>query len=126
MAEANRALRSTLGKRKAGVNPVAVRVVKSAEQLIREHEQREEERLAALAREQLPHILSSLPWPAAQIFSDSPGGVAEGWENDWRLLLSLFRSDETLWIGDKKESGIRHAGHFRSAAIDLQERKLTS
>lgn len=96
--------------------------VKTAEQLARDYEQREGERLAAFARVQLPHILSSLVWPAAQIFSESPGGVSDDPEEDWRLLLSLFRPDETLWIGDTKESGgVQYAGHFRPAAQWLAE-----
>jgi hypothetical protein len=96
--------------------------VKSAQQSARAQKKREGEQLGFLASERLPHILSSLPWSASQIYSDSPGGMLDDPEEDWRLALSLFRPDETLWIGDTKESGsAHHAGHFRTAVQWLTE-----
>ena len=117
---ANRVLRSALGKLNRGVSSAPVPFVKSSEQVIREREQREAERLAAAARAKLPFILSSFAWPADQIFSDSPERLAGDPSEDWRSILSLFQADDIVWIGDTKESGdVRHAKHFRNAAAWL-------
>ena len=114
--DANRRLRSVIGKAAWGAFPVGKPLQKTPEQFAREHEQKEAARLAAKGGECLPRILTRFPWPAEQIFSDSPGGVADDPEHDWRLILSLFAPDDLLWIGDTRESGsVRHAPHFRTA-----------
>ncbi len=93
---------------------------KSSEQVGREREQRASRLLAASARVRLPRLLASSPWSAVQIFSDSPEGVADDPAEDWRLLLSLYRSEDHLWIGDVRESGVRHANRFQSVARWLE------
>ena len=117
----NKTIRSSLGKLATSLQAAPVPFTKSPEQRAREREAREIERLATMARKTLPKILSRYPWPPDQIFSDSPEGVAGDPKEDWRLALSLFQLQETVWIGDKKESGyVRYISHFRRAAEWLE------
>ena len=121
VAETNRLLRSAVSKAETGRYVPTPVYRKSEEQLAREKDERETERLAAQARALLPKILAAYPWPVEQIFSDSPEGVADDPDHDWRLLLSLFETGDTLWIGDKQESGSpRQAHHFRTAGEWLE------
>ena len=113
----NKTIRSSLGKLAASGKATPVRFLKSPAQCAREREQQMIEQLATKARAMLPKILAAYPWPPDQIFTDSPEGVAGDPEEDWRLVLSLFQAEETIWIGDKKESGyVRHISHFLTAA----------
>ncbi len=117
VAEANRALRSAVGKAETGRYAPTPVYRKPDEQTAKELEQKEAERLAEKARESLPKIVAAYPWPPEQIFSDSPEGVADDPRYDWRLLLSLFGPEDNLWIGEKTQSGSRRFAHlFRTAA----------
>ena len=124
VAEANHALRSAIGKAESGRYVPTPVYRKSDEQTLKELEQKEAARLAEKARANLPKILAAYPWPPEQIFSDSPDRLADDPRHDWRLLLSLFRKEENLWIGEKTQSGSRRFAHlFRTAAEWLESER---
>jgi hypothetical protein len=113
---ANRALRSALGQLDRGLFTTVDKFVKSPEQIARERDQARATDLANTAKNALPSILHTYPWPAAQIWTDSPAALIDGPAEDWRRLLGLYQPDDYLWIGDKKDSGNkRHKAHFRTA-----------
>ena len=113
--------RGYLLKPSEGSAALSIPVAQSSEQLAREREQRANERLAESARERLPEILAAFPWPAVQMFSDSPDSLAGDPAEDWRLLLNLYRPEDFVWIGDVRESGHeRHASRFQPAARWLE------
>ena len=114
--EANRNLRSQIGRLESGRAVTPKRYVKTAEQCAREQAQAVAVQLATQARLSLPAILQRYNWPLVDMWSESPENLDDT-DTDWRRLLSLFAPDEVVWIGDKYDSGRpEHTQHFRTVA----------
>ncbi|HEY6009240.1 MAG TPA: hypothetical protein VIU40_13020 [Geobacteraceae bacterium] len=70
------------------------------------------------AADQRTRLLSQYHWPYDKILEDSPlAADARDPEDQFRLWLTLWPPDSTLWIGDVFDSGKpEHASHFRTVA----------
>ncbi len=121
VAEANRTLRSQIGRLERGATVSPVRYVQSVAQRAREQEQAEAVRLAAAARQALSAILDQYHWTPADIWTDSPASLDDT-DTDWRrYLATLYAPDDVVWIGERYDSGQpRHAEHFRPAVQWLE------
>ena len=62
-------------------------------------------RLQLRARKALPTILKKYRWTSEQMLNDSPINVRINEEHHWRWLLSKFKNDDVLWIGERNDSG---------------------
>lgn len=75
------------------------------------------ERLRTRAAKTLPTILRQHDWPFDEIKQASPVAIPEARHEQTQLLLRAFAEEDTVWIGDRKDSGQQcHAACFRSAA----------
>lgn len=73
------------------------------------------------AAEELPRLLAN-PVPARSWLDISPVKLTEDEEEDWRLIVDLFRPEENVWTGQLYDSGSpEHALNFRPAAKWLLE-----
>ena len=105
-AEVNRQLRSVIGRAFPGARSSGASRPKSLDDSLRR-------RSAA----SLPGILDTLHFPVDGFADSSPEQVPQDGLAQQRLLLSLFRPDDVIWIGDRYDSGSEHhRSHFRTAA----------
>lgn len=75
------------------------------------------ERLRTRAAKTLPTILRQHDWPLDEIKQASPVRIPEARHEQTYLLLRAFAAEDTVWIGDRKDSGQQcHAACFRTAA----------
>jgi hypothetical protein len=82
----------------------------------RRREKASVERLKCRAHHSRSQILADYTTDPADLFEQSPCRLLEGPNNDWRLLLSLFPSTDTVWIGNVSDSGPGHERNFRTVA----------
>jgi hypothetical protein len=75
------------------------------------------ERLRTRAAKSLPTILRQHDWPLDKIKQASPVRIPEARHEQTQLLLRAFATEDTVWIGDRKDSGQQcHAVCFKTAA----------
>lgn len=74
---------------------------------------RNEERLIDLAKNNKDFILNKYAWNPEDAYHESPFCLYDDPEKDWRILLSLFKPQDTVWIGEPTDSGrIEHSKNF--------------
>jgi len=99
--EANRELRRQISDKSAGLSgPVRIQRDPEAEML---------SRLNTIAGDG-GQWLDPIPWTASEIYESSPTPLPDSPDGDYALFLSLFRPDDTIWIGDITDSS---PAHFR-------------
>lgn len=116
--EANRRLRSEIGKaERTGENP-APYVPTEAEKARHEQAQREL-KIAELAARKRSVILKRFAIEPRELWEQSPCKMPADEIPDselWRLPISLFEPDDIVWIGDLRDSGSpEHQDRFRTA-----------
>jgi len=111
--DANRRLRSALATGTAQSADKGSRAARNFAETARQRERRAFERLKARARNSKSQVLREYATDPAGLFEQSPCRLLEGPENDWRLLLGLFRPADVVWIGNVMDSGTGHEWNFR-------------
>ncbi len=114
VADKNRELRSMSG---------GVKKRLSKEDKLRIDQARCRQNIRLRAANSRDRILESR-WTLNDILRDSPVKVPEDPVEHSKLLLGRFHHDDVVWIGDKYDSGIGHAGCFRTAHEWLEESAL--
>ena len=72
-------------------------------------------RLQLRARKALPTILKKHRWLYDMMLSESPVNVRDNEADHWKLLLSKFKPDDVVWIGERESSGKpENAVNFRT------------
>jgi hypothetical protein len=120
--EANRRLRSEIGKAEREPGAPMARRKPTAEDLERQRKAVEADRLARNAKAALAGVLRDHAIEPADLWRTSPTSLMGIKDADlWRHLLRIFHPDSVVWIGDKTDSGSpHHARHFRTVAEWLQ------
>ncbi len=119
IAAANHQFRSNIGKEEWGTKSRTQipRKPTAAERVARQALDEAAARAASLERRSqiaLPQILQEFALDPADLWEASPVRLLGGPDNDWRLLLSLFHTDDVVWIGFLYHSGkLKHARNFR-------------
>ena len=116
IANANRALRSIIGKAERGdegARPVPR--PPTAEELERRRQAECLRRLNERSRRSLDQIVAKHRIGLADVFESSPVRLLDGPQDDWRLLLHLFPLNGVVWIGDTKDSCDEQADEERKA-----------
>ena len=130
VADANHRLRSAVGKaeRGHGTTQLVPRPV-SPEEIARRRQAEEKRRLTERSRRSLEQIVANHQVEPAELFEESPVRLLDDPRDDWRLMLQLFPSEATVWIGDPKNSCDDTADearkatcreHFRPVAVWLK------
>jgi hypothetical protein len=123
VVEANRNLRSAIGKAKWMARPPT-----NDEQLAMHRRSMERKQvltadmlLKRRAQQLKQRILTDYAWSLDDAIRDSPVKLPDDPREHWRLILSLFGPRNTIWIGEKEDSGGRRGrDHFKSAAEWLE------
>ena len=131
VADANRKLRSAIGKAERGVSGLRVNPwVPTVADIERGRLAARKHQLAQRSRDALTHILAKFRMELAEMNESSPMPLTGDPRDDWRLLLRLFPAEAVVWIGDTKDSCNEEADaarksycqtHFRPASAWLQE-----
>jgi hypothetical protein len=112
--EANRRLRSAIGKAECAKQPGSWKPRAPTAQEIERRRQAERKRcLAERSKISLAQIIAQHGKDPADLWEESPVRLQEDARDDWRLLLQLFPEDGVLWIGDTKDSCDDHADEKR-------------
>jgi hypothetical protein len=112
--DANRRLRSAIGKAECARNGVALRPRQpTAEEIERKRQADRNRCLVERSKMSLAQIIAEHGKDPADLWEESPVRLLEDASNDWRLLLQLFPQDGVLWIGDTKDSCDAHADEKR-------------
>jgi hypothetical protein len=116
--EANRRLRSEIGKAEREPGAPLARRKPTAEELERQRKAVEAERLARNAKAALDGVLRDYATDPADLWRTSPTSLVGIEDADlWRHLLRIFHSQDVVWIGDVRNSGAPHnTRNFRTAA----------
>lgn len=116
--EANRRLRSEIGKAERESRPVLPRRKPTAEELERQRKAQEADRLARKAKAALDGVLRDNAIQPPGLCRMSPTSLEGIKDADlWRHFLRIFHPDDVVWIGDKIDSGAEHfATNFRTVA----------
>jgi hypothetical protein len=107
LEHANHALRSAIAKYEYHPDPNLPKPLPrtlTPEDIERQKKKLEQERLKEHSTKSLEVILQQNSLPMADWFELSPCRLLDDPANDWRLLLSLFREDDVVWIGGKFSS----------------------
>ena len=122
--EANRRLRSEIGKAEREPGAPLARRKPTAEELERQRKAVEAERLARNAKAALDGVLRDYAIDPADLWRKSPTSLVGIEDADlWRHLLRIFQPEDVVWIGDKTDSGSsHHARHFRAVAEWLKSK----
>ncbi len=122
--EANRRLRSEIGKEEREPGPALPRRKPTAEELVRQRKAVEAERLARNAKAALDGVLRDHAIAPADLWMMSPTSLIGIKDADlWRHLLRIFHHEDVVWIGDKTDSGAAHfATNFRTVAEWLRSK----
>lgn len=121
VADVNRRLRSSIGKGRTGVPFAPSRGTRARASRLSDRKLREQH-IAKRAEALLPAILRTFAWPCGEITAASPVPPERRVAEHWRQLLSLFDSDDIVWIGEPYDSGKpRHRWNFRRVADWLKE-----
>ena len=110
ITEANRLLRSEIGKAERGAVPATQHWRPSPDDVQRQRAREARETLARRASASLPVILRDFATDPVELWESSPVRLTGDPEADWRLLLRLFNPDDRLWIGEVHEAN--RAGRF--------------
>lgn len=103
--DANRRLRSEIGKYNVKASgPLPQRRAPTPEEIQARKKKLEQEKLKSHATQSLEVILKKYPMPLADWWELSPCRLLDDPSDDWRLLLSLFDENDTVWIGGKFSS----------------------
>jgi len=109
--DANEEFRAEVREAEADPN---FKFVPSEEDQRRWRQHREQLRLLAQARDNLPRILAEFQIPPSEWLSRSPVKLTGDARDEWRQLLQLFSPDDNIWIGQLWDTGQpHHACHFR-------------
>lgn len=116
--EANRRLRSEIGKAEREPGPALPRRKPTAEELERQRKAVEAERLARNAKAALEGVLRDHAIAPADLWMMSPTSLVGIRDADlWRHLLRIFQPADIVWIGDVLDSGAPHnARNFRTVS----------
>lgn len=112
VADANRKLRSAIGKAERGTphpRPLSPGsgeggVGRSPEEIERRRQAERQRRLDERSRRSFEQIIAKYLTGLADVFESSPVRLLDGPRDDWRLLLCLFPADGVVWIGDTMDS----------------------
>lgn len=122
LEEANRRLRSAIGKAEAGEQLQPYRP--SPADIERQRQKARAEALKNRAARSLAAILAGNGVNEADFRDSSPHPLEGDPADDWRLLLSMFAPDDVVWIGHVYDSGKpEHARNFRPVSEWLKESK---
>lgn len=112
---ANYQLRSAIGRAGIESGVFSKYSAPTAETLLRLERKRQLTELRARAKTSLEVILRDYEWNPVDAWHESPI-TSEDMEQDWKLILSLFKPTDIVWIGDIYDSGKpEHSGCFRKA-----------
>ena len=116
--EANRKLRSEIGKEEREPGPALPRRKPTAEELERQRKAQEADRLASKAKAALDGVLRDNAMQYPDLCRMSPTSLVGIKDADlWRHFLRIFHPDDVVWIGDKTDSGAqRNARNFRTTS----------
>ena len=116
VADMNERLPREVGKaeREHGVAPARFQLTR--EDRIRKDQERAKSMLRERAKRSLARILRDFAGTRFALFESSPTSLVGVQDADlWRHLLRLFQDDDTLWIGDLRDSGTpSHAANFKT------------
>lgn len=120
VADANHQLRSACWRAEHGNGEKLRCRRRTKEELQAERDRHERLRrhmaLEHQARRTAPVIQRQYRWSMQEAIASSPTPVPEDTAEHWRLLLSLFRPDDVVWIGDEYDTGDKsQERHFRTA-----------
>jgi hypothetical protein len=105
--EKNRELRSTIGKAKFKARSMTKE--EQLDLLRKTLEAKKEFAKQATFDQRIQHlkrrIFTDYVWSLEQALADSPVKLPENKRDHWHLLLTLFKPDDTIWIGDVTDSG---------------------
>jgi hypothetical protein len=73
------------------------------------------QRIGVIAQSNRARYLAHYKWDPADMYEQSPAKLDDNPTNDYRMLVSLFKSDDIVWIGAVKDSG-NHPQNFRAAS----------
>jgi hypothetical protein len=104
IAEKNRLLQSLIGKAECGREYKLQPYRPSPQEIQRERDRDRFERLKYRAEKSLAQIVSAHACDPYDLWEMSPIRLEGDAQEDWQLLLQLYRSGDVLWIGDEKES----------------------
>lgn len=117
VTEANRRLRSEIGKAERGNSSGAPPMPRppSAEATERRARASLHREIVENSRAALPGILRELAWSPEEMLAASPHDLgAAGTDDDWLLyLLAVFQPADVVWIGDRRQSGPGFASQFK-------------
>jgi hypothetical protein len=129
--DANRRLRSEIGKAECSRNGAPLRPRQpTAEEIERKRQAERKAQLANRSKMSLAQIIAGHGKNPVDLWEESPVRLMEDTKNDWHLLVQLFPQDGVLWIGDTKDSCDDHADerrkeycrrHFRTVAEWMKE-----
>jgi len=112
--DANRRLRSAIGKAECAKNQVLrQRRQPTPQEMERKRQAEEKERLVKRSKLSLAQIIADYGKDPADLWEESPVRLQDDAKDDWRLLLQLFPANATLWIGHTKDSCDDHADEKR-------------
>ena len=124
--EANFKLRSAIGKARWRSGPPSLEsLVDLHQRRLRQKRANDHRRLLQeKAKRLLPTILKQFAWSLDEVIADSPIRIPDDPSEHWRLILSLFRSDETVWIGHLDDSGGERGARSFRKVNDWLERTI--
>ncbi|MDB6112653.1 MAG: hypothetical protein JWR69_4403 [Pedosphaera sp.] len=120
---ANRRFRSALASGTVCSATLHSRTARSGLETARQLERASFERLKKRAEDSQAQILAKYDTEPANLFEQSPLRLLSEPEGDWRLMLSLFRLEDIVWIGDVADSGPGHAHNFRLVTDWMKEKE---
>lgn len=115
--ETSHKLQSEFGSAERGETGSRQRWQPSRADLERKAKAERAEKLRKAADEMRPAILKDHAIEPAELWRQSPTSLVGILDRDlWRHLLRLFKPQDVVWIGDKRESGPGHEGNFRTVS----------
>jgi hypothetical protein len=111
----NFTLRSQIGKAERGAEPGERRGSAEIDEAIRRNRelQLRHDRIVQRGREQLSRAILDMPWSIQEVADSSPEKLKFDPGHHWRMLLTLFASDDVVWLGEKWDSGPGKVRHFQ-------------
>ncbi len=121
--DTNRRLRSEMGRAEARRDRGWCPRICSPEDIERQRQKDDKQRLAELARQKLPRLLAKFAILPTDLWHESPTSLVGVADFDlWRWFLRIFDPADIVWIGETKDSGSeRHATHFRPVSEWLEQ-----
>ena len=93
-----------------------LRKIPTAEIKQKQKEEQRRNRLEIRGRASLSKILKDFRWTYEQIMEDGKDKPNPHPSMHWREIISMFKSDDVIWMGEKWDSGgSEHARNFRTA-----------